>query len=232
MDLERKHSQRSLELSRRFFGPDRAEVAKGSNDVGPQVNDAIHGSLLCAEAMATSGGIFYSTRALILLERHTNTQRRDELAEDAPADAGVYEARKSVKKIRAILRLLRQPLAMSARVVRVVGHGLRTRERQAKAEVPPLVRRAKAALLVSCQSVPVHIERAGGFRAARGLAPTRSGDWKCGSARITIWRRCVHSSWTGTIALAMPRAGRLGARAFAPSPKAFKASVTHWWRDR
>src|SRR5580704_563982 len=111
----------------------------------------------------------------------------DELAEDASADAGVYEARKSVKKIRAILRLLRQPLAsdyadenarlrrvahalasirdadvsldtlhdlharypgaMSARVVRAVGHGLRTRERQARAEVPPLVRRAKAALL-------------------------------------------------------------------------------------
>jgi hypothetical protein len=43
MDLERKHTQLSLEFSRRFVGPDRADVAKRSNDVGPQVDDAIHG---------------------------------------------------------------------------------------------------------------------------------------------------------------------------------------------
>jgi hypothetical protein len=42
MDLERKHTQRRLEFSRCFVGPDRAEVAKRSNDVGPHVDDAIH----------------------------------------------------------------------------------------------------------------------------------------------------------------------------------------------
>jgi CHAD domain-containing protein len=265
----------------------------------------------------------------------------DELAEEATADAGAYEARKSVKKIRAILRLLRQPLAsdyadenarlrrvahalasirdadvsldtlhdlharypaaMSARVVRAVGHGLRTRERQARAEVPPLVRRAKAALLVSCQSVPAHIERAGGFRAARAGAVVgyrqartayRGLDVDAEATAFHEWRKRVKDHWyhvrlfarlpngsrsrtdtlrrleawlgkdhdlaalrrlivdgddgfgdakSRTLALGSitrrqaslrRRALTLGARVFAPTPKDFKASVTHWWRDR
>jgi hypothetical protein len=43
MDFEWKHTQRSLEFSRCFVGPDRAEIAKWSNDVGPHVDNAIHG---------------------------------------------------------------------------------------------------------------------------------------------------------------------------------------------
>jgi hypothetical protein len=42
MNLKWKPTQISLELSRRLFGPDRAEVAKRSNNVGPNVDDAIH----------------------------------------------------------------------------------------------------------------------------------------------------------------------------------------------
>jgi len=42
MNLKWKPTQISLELSRRLFGPDRAEVAKRSNNVGPDVDDAIH----------------------------------------------------------------------------------------------------------------------------------------------------------------------------------------------
>ena len=42
MNLKWKPTQISLELSRRLFGPDRAEVAKRSNNVGPDVDEAIH----------------------------------------------------------------------------------------------------------------------------------------------------------------------------------------------
>lgn len=42
MNLKWKPTKMSLELARRLFGPDRAEVTKRSNNVGPDVDDAIH----------------------------------------------------------------------------------------------------------------------------------------------------------------------------------------------
>lgn len=42
VDFERKPTQISLELSRRFFGPDRAEVTKRSDYVRPDVDDTLH----------------------------------------------------------------------------------------------------------------------------------------------------------------------------------------------
>jgi hypothetical protein len=42
MNLKWKPTQISLELSRRLFGPDRAEVTERSNNVGPDIDDAIH----------------------------------------------------------------------------------------------------------------------------------------------------------------------------------------------
>jgi hypothetical protein len=42
MNLKWKPTQISLEPFRRLFGPDRAEVTKGSNNVGPDVDDATH----------------------------------------------------------------------------------------------------------------------------------------------------------------------------------------------
>jgi hypothetical protein len=42
MNLKWKPTQISLEVSRGLFGPDRAEITKRSNDVGPDVDDAIH----------------------------------------------------------------------------------------------------------------------------------------------------------------------------------------------
>jgi hypothetical protein len=42
MNLKWKPTQISLELPRRLFGPDRAEVTKWSNHVGPDVDNATH----------------------------------------------------------------------------------------------------------------------------------------------------------------------------------------------
>lgn len=42
MNLKWKPAQISLELSRRFFGPDRAEITKRSNNIGPDIDDATH----------------------------------------------------------------------------------------------------------------------------------------------------------------------------------------------
>lgn len=42
MNLKWKPTQISLKLSRRLFGPDRAEVTERSNNVGPDIDDAIH----------------------------------------------------------------------------------------------------------------------------------------------------------------------------------------------
>jgi len=42
MNLKWKPTQISLESLRRLFGPDRAEVTKRSNNIGPDVDDAIH----------------------------------------------------------------------------------------------------------------------------------------------------------------------------------------------
>ena len=42
MNLKWKPTKMSLELSRRLFGPDRAEVTERSNNVGPDIDDAIH----------------------------------------------------------------------------------------------------------------------------------------------------------------------------------------------
>src|ERR1041384_8010216 len=42
VNLKWKPTQISLELSRRLFGPDRAEVTKRSNNVRPDIDDAIH----------------------------------------------------------------------------------------------------------------------------------------------------------------------------------------------
>jgi hypothetical protein len=41
MNLKRKPTQISLEVSRGLFGPDRAEITKRSNNVRPDVDDAI-----------------------------------------------------------------------------------------------------------------------------------------------------------------------------------------------
>jgi hypothetical protein len=46
MNLKWKPAQSRLELSRRLFGPGRAEVTKSSNNVGPNVDDAIHGHVI------------------------------------------------------------------------------------------------------------------------------------------------------------------------------------------
>src|SRR5579863_2912716 len=43
MKLERKPAQLCVELARRSFGPDRAEIAIRSNNVGPDVDDARFG---------------------------------------------------------------------------------------------------------------------------------------------------------------------------------------------
>jgi hypothetical protein len=48
MNLEGKPTQISLECLRRLFGPDRAEVTKRSDNVGPDVDDAIHDGLSIA----------------------------------------------------------------------------------------------------------------------------------------------------------------------------------------
>lgn len=42
MNFKWKPTQTSLELFRRRFGPDRAEITKRSDNVGPDVDDAIH----------------------------------------------------------------------------------------------------------------------------------------------------------------------------------------------
>ena len=260
---------------------------------------------------------------------------------DAPDDAGIYEARKSVKKTRAVLRLLREPLAsdysdenarlqtvartlaslrdadatldtlrqlhaqypavVSPRVVREVSRGLRTRKRRADAKVEPIVRRAKGALLVCCDSVPDHVEGTGDFRAARAGAVAcyrrartayRGLALDAEAAAFHEWRKRIKDHWyhvrlfaplpngprsrsvtlrrleqclgddhdlatlrailldgddrygdarTRTLLLGSIMRGQtslrqralvLGARIFAPSPKDFKASVTHWWRER
>jgi hypothetical protein len=42
MNFEWEPTQISLELSRRLFGPDRAEITKRSNNVRPDIDDTIH----------------------------------------------------------------------------------------------------------------------------------------------------------------------------------------------
>ncbi|HZS59235.1 MAG TPA: CHAD domain-containing protein [Gemmatimonadaceae bacterium] len=54
------------------------------------------------------GGMRKQLRRIV---RSELTAALDALDGDAPDDNGIYEARKCVKKIRAVLRLLRQPLA-------------------------------------------------------------------------------------------------------------------------
>jgi len=169
---------------------------------------------------------------------------REALDGGAPDDTGIYEARKSVKKTRAILRLLRKPLdadfsdenarlrivaralaslrdadatldtlrqlhgryplAVSPRVVRAVTQGLCVRKRRAEAKVKPIVRRAKDALLVSCRSLPEHIERTGHFRATRAgaVAGYREARTACRglaldgeSAAFHEWRKRIKDHW-------------------------------------
>jgi hypothetical protein len=59
MNLKWKPTQISLEPFRRLFGPDRAEITKRSNNVGPDVDDATHQYVTLAPnvpAVNTSGG--------------------------------------------------------------------------------------------------------------------------------------------------------------------------------
>jgi hypothetical protein len=42
MNLKGKPTQVGLQFSRRLFGPDRAEIAERSNNVGPDVDYATH----------------------------------------------------------------------------------------------------------------------------------------------------------------------------------------------
>jgi hypothetical protein len=62
MDLKRKPTQVSLQFSRRLFGPDRAEIAKRSNNVGPDVDYATHGPLIIAQAKRAFEWVAFDTR--------------------------------------------------------------------------------------------------------------------------------------------------------------------------
>jgi hypothetical protein len=53
MDLKGKPTQISLQFSRRLFGPDRAEIAERSNNVGPNVDYAIHGPIVARTKQPT-----------------------------------------------------------------------------------------------------------------------------------------------------------------------------------
>jgi hypothetical protein len=48
MNLKGNPTQVSFQLPRGLLGPDRAEVTKRSNNVGPDVDDATHGALTIA----------------------------------------------------------------------------------------------------------------------------------------------------------------------------------------
>ena len=58
--------------------------------------------------LKTQGGMRKQLRRVVRSELRSAL---DVLDGDTPGDEGIYEARKSIKKIRAVLRLLRQPLA-------------------------------------------------------------------------------------------------------------------------
>jgi hypothetical protein len=51
MDLKRKPTQVSFQFSRRLFGPDRAEIAERSNNVGPDVDYATHDLIIITRAV-------------------------------------------------------------------------------------------------------------------------------------------------------------------------------------
>jgi hypothetical protein len=61
MDLKRKPTQVSLQFSRRF-GPDRGEIAKRSNNVGPDVDYATHGPHIVAQEATPQFDVTAATR--------------------------------------------------------------------------------------------------------------------------------------------------------------------------
>jgi hypothetical protein len=84
MNLERKPTEFRLQFARRSFGPDRAEITKRSNNVSPNVDDAIHGLSIIAPA---SSEATLTASELVVNPLRASAPLADKAGKVVPSDA-------------------------------------------------------------------------------------------------------------------------------------------------